>query len=522
MHYWKITLAALLLTSNVAFGQYLENYEKKALAAFYSKDYSSALLFSEKVLEIDSANISSLFVAGESARLSGDFSKAENYLERIPNEAKVGYYAVTDFQLASVKLDLNKTNEARFYYQKYINAHKEPNNLFAYLAVEALKNLEADDRGKESQLATNQVAGNINSEKPEFAPLRYGDKIYYTTMVEMPSGKRKKETSEVTRIFESKPDYSPVPFGGNPSKQNLSSGGISLTPDASRVFYTICSGDFLQNEGCEIWFRDREYEGDWGPPKRLPEQVNLRGYTSTQPSIGWDKKTKQYVLYFSSDRPGGRGGLDIWCSSIAHNGSISEPFCLPFNTAEDEITPFFHQLSQTLFFSSNGWPGKGGFDVFRESKAKNGEWNVPENLGEMLNSAFDDTYYTFHSQSQNAYLVSNRPVVNEKGDHIRDNIDIYEARIFAELNLKIFRSLDNTPVYAPQVEIKELNTGVTGTYSARNDQNNLQVRLETGKRYLVTILANGYNPAQFEFSTEDISYFIKLDRQIFLRRPLDP
>lgn len=86
----------------------------------------------------------------------------------------------------------------------------------------------------------------------------------------------------------------------------------------------------------------------------------------------------------------------------------------------------------------------------------------------------------------------------------------------------MFRSLDNTPVYAPQVEIKELNTGVTGTYSARNDQNNLQVRLETGKRYLITILANGYNPAQFEFSTEDISYFINLDRQIFMRRPLDP
>ncbi|MBI1225351.1 MAG: hypothetical protein GC192_08960 [Bacteroidetes bacterium] len=521
MRYWNLFIAAFMLTSNLAYGQYLENYEKRALTAFHSKDYQSALLFCEKVLEVDSTSISSLFVAGEAARLSSDFVKAETYLERIPDEAKVGYYAVADFQLASVKMDLNKTSDAKFYFQKYLNQHNEANNLFAYLALEALKSIGKEDKSKESPLATHSVGSNVNSPKDEYAPLRYGDKMYFTTLKEFNIGKRN-DKMEVSRIYEARPNYPAIEFEGNPQKNSISAGNISLTPDASRVYYTLCSGEFAKNEGCKIWYREREYEGNWGPPKRLPEQVNLKGYSSTQPSIGWDKNRKQYILYYASDRPGGRGGMDIWCSTIRRDGTFSKPFCLPFNTPDDDITPFFHQPSQTLFFSSNGWPGMGGFDVYREAKTEDGEWRVPENLGDMLNSAYDDTYYSFHTQSQNAYLVSNRPTNNKQDLDSGSSFDIYEARIFAEIELKVFRSLDNLPVYAPQVEIREINTSETGSFAARNDENGVKIRLETGKRYQFTILADGYSPYKFEFSTEDISYFIQLNRQIYLKRPLDP
>ena len=524
MHYWYTIFSALMLTSNLAFGQYLENYEKKALTAFHSKDYSAALLFSEKVLEIDTASISSLFVAGEAARLSGDYLRSEAFLERIPDKAKVGYYAVTDFQLATVKLDLGKTAESKHFYQKYIDAHGEANNLFAYLAIEALKTLDAGKRkGREQGLALRPMPGNINTAGQELSPLRYADKIYFTSVAEVGDEKQKKKKTKVSRIYEARLDYPARPFEGNPEKAALNAGNISLTPDASRVYYTLCKGDFVAGEGCEIWCREREYEGTWGPPKRLPEMINVKGYSATQPSIAWDKTKNKYELYFTSDQPGGRGKMDIWCSVVERDGNFGEPYCLPFNTPEDDITPFFHQSTQTLFFSSNGWPGKGGFDIYRESKTSEGEWKVPENLGELLNSAYDDTYYTFHSQSQHAYLVSNRPsFINGEETMDISNFDVYEARIFAEIEMKVFRSLDNTPVYAPQVDIVELNTGKSGSFAARNDQNNIPVRLETGKRYQLTVIADGFEPYIFEFSTEDISYFIELNRQIYLKRPLDP
>jgi tetratricopeptide (TPR) repeat protein len=522
MRYWNtILLIAFSLTANLAFGQYLENYEKKALTAFHSKDYASALLFSEKVLEIDSTNVASLFIGGEAARLSNDFHKAEAYLERIPEKSKVGYYAVTDFQLATVKTDLHKTDEARRYYQKYADAHNEANNLFAYLAMEAIKAMDDEDKAKENPLNLQRLAENINSSKPDFAPIRYADKIYFTTMTEV-NGEKRNQKKTVSRIYESRGNYKPLPFEGNPERESMSAGNVSLMPDASRVYYTLCKGDFIDSEGCEIWYRDREYEGNWSVPKRLPEQVNAKGSTSTQPSVAWDKQKKQYVLYFASDRPGGRGGMDIWCSAIERDGSFGEATCLPFNTQQDDITPFFHQATQTLFFSSNGWPGRGGFDIFRGQKTHQGEWRVPENLGDMLNSTYDDTYYSFHGQSQNAYLVSNRPKPKSEGSFEITNLDIYQARVFAEIDLKVFRSLDNNPVFAPQVEITEMGKAETGAFAARNDQNNIPVRLDTGKRYLMTVIAEGYEPYTFEFSTEGFSYFIQLNRQIYLRRPLDP
>ncbi len=522
MRYWNtILLIAFSLTANLAFGQYLENYEKKALTAFHSKDYSSALLFSEKVLEIDSTNVPSLFIGGEAARLTNDFNKAEAYLQRIPERSKIGYYAVTDFQLATVKMDLHKPNEARRLYQKYADDHNDANNLFAYLALEAIKAMEGEDKAKENPLNLQSLAENINSPRPDFAPMRYADKIYFTSTTEV-AGEKRNEKKSLSRIYEVRGDYKAQSFGGNPIKESMSAGNVSLTPDASRVYYTLCKGDFIESEGCEIWYRDREYEGNWGVPKRLPEQVNAKGFTSTQPSVAWDKQKKQYVLYFTSDRPGGRGGMDIWCSPIELDGTFGEATCLPFNTTLDDITPFFHQATQTLFFSSNGWPGRGGFDIFREHKTSDGEWRVPENLGDMLNSTYDDTYYSFHGQSQNAYLVSNRPKPKSEGSFEITNLDIYQARVFADIDLKVFRSLDNNPVYAPQVEIKEFGTGETGAFAARNDENNLSLRLDTGKRYLMTVIAEGYEPYTFEFSTEGFSYFIELNRQIYLRRPLDP
>ncbi len=523
MSYWNTIVCTLfMLVSNLAFGQYLENYEKRALTSFHSKDYPSALIFSEKVLEIDSSSVASLFIAGESARLSGDFHKAEAYLGRIPDNAKVGYYAVTDFQLATVKMDLNKQAEAKRYYQAYVDAHNSPDNLFAYLATEAIKAMDEEVMAKRNPLNIQPLADNVNSPRPDFAPLRYADKIFFSSITSAEVGKRHAK-KPVSRIYEARGNYAPRLFVSNPEKDNLSAGNVSLTPDASRVYYTICKGDFMESEGCEIWYRDREYEGSWGPPKRLPEQVNVKGASATQPSIAWDLQSKKYVLYFASDRPNGRGGMDIWCSVIQPNGSFSEAVSLPFNTPDDDITPFFHQPTQTLFFSSNGWPGKGGFDIYRGQKNKEGEWRVPENLGDLLNSRYDETYYSFHGQSQSAYLVSNRPKPNAAlGENEITNLDIYQARVFAEVDLRVFRSLDNNPVFAPKVQIKEIGSSETGAFSARSDQNNIPVRLDTGKRYQLTVIAEGYEPYSFEFSTEGFSYFIELSRQIYLRRPLDP
>ena len=144
-----------------------------------------------------------------------------------------------------------------------------------------------------------------------------------------------------------------------------------------------------------------------GSPK-LPDYINQRGSTSSQPTIGWDEEQKKFALFFVSDRAGGRGGKDIWVSHITWDGQYETPYSLPVNTAKDDVTPYFHRNSQVLYFSSNGMKGSGRFDIFKAEK-KGDLWDKPVNMGRPYNSAYDDLYFTVHEVSGKAYFTSDRP-----------------------------------------------------------------------------------------------------------------
>lgn len=520
------TLVLLFAFITNASGQYLAHYEKKALSSFYSKDYSTALLYSEKVIEVDGENVASLFVAGESARIMQDLEKAESYLEKIPDEAKAGYYSVTDYRLGSVKHDLAKVEEAKFYYEKYLTSNNQENDLLAHLADRAIEGIDAGEKERRSDLVQMERLGdNINSELSELAPIRYADKLYFTSVNEnnyVRSGKKrgKEVPHPVTRIYEAQFNRPAREIEANPRKASKNASNVALMPDASRMYYTLCNDDDYRNqEECEIWYRERQFEGDWGPPVRLPQHINMRGYSSTQPTIGYDRHLRRYVLYFSSDRPGGKGGLDIWASVLEWNGTnFGEPFPLPVNTEKDEVTPFYHQSSQTLFFSSDGLPTQGGLDIYKAKKANNGEWEAPESLDEYVNSEYDDLYYTYHTSTRNAYFVSDRPGSNckDKKDRGLDCTDIYQARIFVDLELKFLNAISKVGVNGTQVELTDLDTDATATLAAGNERNDLRIRLEPGKDYKITVHADGYQSETITLNTDDISYFTTLEKEVLL------
>ena len=132
-----LTFSFLLLVTQV-FGQSVEHYEKLALASFYSKDFPTSLLYFEKIIQQDSDHTASLFFAGESARLMSDLPRAEAYLEQIPDEAKAGFMAATDYHLGLVKHGLDKRDEAKNYYENYLNNHYNENDLYSLLAKSAI------------------------------------------------------------------------------------------------------------------------------------------------------------------------------------------------------------------------------------------------------------------------------------------------------------------------------------------------------------------------------------------------
>ena len=140
-------------------------------------------------------------------------------------------------------------------------------------------------------------------------------------------------------------------------------------------------------------YYSRRVDGRWSKPKAMGGDVNVDGYASTHPAVGYmpDGKT---ILYFSSDRPGGVGGFDIWYAVILSEGRPGRSTNLgtPVNTDSNEVTPFYSNAEGLLYFSSNRTGGLGGYDVYSSQGTRN-SWQLPLNLGKELNSPYNDLFF---------------------------------------------------------------------------------------------------------------------------------
>lgn len=141
-------------------------------------------------------------------------------------------------------------------------------------------------------------------------------------------------------------------------------------------------------------------------------QLNATGpYTTTQPAFAYDCSSGEVMLFFSSDRPGTMGGLDIWQAHFdesAGTASSVSNLGAPVNSQWNEATPFYHQLSSTLYFSSDAPPGFGMYDLFKSLKTAEG-WATPHNLGAPFNTGFNDMYIFVSGDGSTVYLSSDRP-----------------------------------------------------------------------------------------------------------------
>lgn len=223
------------------------------------------------------------------------------------------------------------------------------------------------------EVIINRLGDDINTENPDFAPARYIDRIYFTSMY-----KNEADGSTFSRILSFREGESAsIVDNFDMHKKSVHIANVAFMPDASRMYFTICHDE--DQEDCEIWFRNRQYDGIWGVAQRLPDYINQKGTTTTQPSIGWDEEQKKFALFFVSNREGGRGGKDIWVSHINWEGRYETPYPLRINTPQDEVTPYFNRSTQTLYFSSNGLDGVGRFDIYK-SKKQGDQFENPVNL----------------------------------------------------------------------------------------------------------------------------------------------
>ncbi len=264
-------------------------------------------------------------------------------------------------------------------------------------------------------------------------------------------------------------------------------GAQSLTQDGQYLFFTGCNRpDGLGR--CDI-FLTHKNSTDWDKPFNLGAPINTAGWES-QPSISADGKT----LYFVSLRKGGYGGYDIWKSTITDKG-WSEPENLGpnINTPYDEQSPFIHPDDQTLYFSSNGWPGLGSKDLFLSRKGPDGKWQKPENLGYPINSSGEENGLTLTADGAYAFFSSNQLkgaggfdiYTFEMPEKLRPNVVTYVKGLIKDANSK--QPLD------ADVQIVDLKTNrlIFQNVNALN-QGQFLATLNVGKNYGLNISRPGY------------------------------
>ncbi|MDD4553292.1 MAG: OmpA family protein [Bacteroidales bacterium] len=205
---------------------------------------------------------------------------------------------------------------------------------------------------------------------------------------------------------------------GTPINTHGNEGALSISPDGKYLFFAACN----REDGfgsCDLYW-SRWVDNHWSLPENLGPTVNSPQWDS-QPSFSSDGKT----LYFASKRSGGKGSSDIWTTHLQSGGNWSVPENLgdSVNTPQEEMAPFIHPDDQTLYFSSKGHRGMGGLDLFFCRKNRDDRWGSPVNLGYPINTHAEEITLVVNSKGNMAFISSDK--LGGKGRQ-----DVYEFPLY--------------------------------------------------------------------------------------------
>jgi len=278
-------------------------------------------------------------------------------------------------------------------------------------------------------------------------------------------------------------------------------GACTVSADGRTMIFTSCNGRNSVGS-CDLYITRRAGE-KWSYPKNLGRPINTI-YWESQPSLSADGKT----LFFASNRRGGFGGRDLWYSKNI-DGKWTEPKNLGkgVNTRNDETTPFIHPNNRQLYFSGNGYPGMGGYDLFF-SQLTDSSWSEPKNLGYPINTHKDEVSIIISASGLTAYFAKEE----------QKNYQILDSKL---VKIQLPQSLESKPVsyivgvvtdattnepLRAELQVVSLQDKVT-IYNSFSDSlsGEYYFTLPIGLDLAAYVKKKGYLYADFKFSTQENS-----------------
>ena len=498
--------------------QTIQQYREAELEARSEKNWTKALALNKVMLEIDSMDMAANYNAGEAARNLLIYYLAETYYRNIPAESRTGLYALTNFHLGQVMRGQEQFQQAIEEYETFLAQDLVVDPSYTERAQREIDNLAwAIAEAEKDYPEPNQFGQELNTCRTDIAARAYENEFYYTTAYQGEGDK------EVLAIYQTDaPGGILEPMFTSELSQDSWNANAVLSPDGNRMYYTVCNRNEEGIRLCDIYYRDRAASG-WGPRTKMNNQINQPGCDNTQPAIGTDLRTGNPILFFSTNREGGKGNMDIWYSMADASGNFGAPVNLAaVNTPENDETPFFDNETNTLYFSSAGHIGLGAMDIYSSRRIDN-RFAPPVNLGGAVNSTYDDTYYSYDTNTGRAYFSSNRmgSICDQERDLGCVCSDVYWSEIRVDLEVLTFNELNGNDLMQATVKLMDTTTGELVEMKTNPTGNDFYFPLMLNRDYQVIASRDEFTPADTILTTRGITQSTTIKRELYLMPPLD-
>ena len=365
--------------------------------AFKQGEYMKANQLFENAIKVDSNKLNLQYYYGVNLIKIHHYKRASKFLKMVVEKDPSGksypeasYYfgemlkqngnyndAILEFKKAKAHFIHDKEN---FY---YIKSSREINS-----TIFALRHRDQINKN----IVINPLAQPVNGYNADFAGFENNGKLYFSSVKDSVHAQiyfqnKNKEVQLLNEIID------------NSSYHNAN--GI-FHKNQQYFIFTRC--DSISH--CKIMLSKKEKD-TWNEPKELSNELNINSHNITQPFLC--RINGSNILFFCSDKKGGYGKLDIWYAEILDDFSVANirNAGAKVNSIENDITPFYHEPSNRLYFSSTWHNGYGGYDVFY-SHWNDSIFESPINAEQPINSAYNDMYFCINEEAKKGYLSSNR------------------------------------------------------------------------------------------------------------------
>ena len=404
----------------------LANIIVTADKAFAEKNYYGAALLYEHALEFNSRMYDIVWKTAEAFRLDNDYINSRYYYKILVDNVLKSYPEAL-YYLAQMEKANEEYIKAQYFFNKYYEENKlQTNNILVNRAK--LEILYCEYAWKMLNRPTGNTVENfdnkVNTIYSEFSPGFVRDSLFYFSSIRPELDSARDYRSRIFYSIIEDSIFSPVKeFEKVINMPDYDIANPFITQDGRNMYFSA----MLKSYKSESHIYKSEYDfnnGKWSYPQKLPEKINVINYNSIHPFIA-ERHGITDILLWSSDRPDGEGGYDIWFCEIMPDGTygiirnLGRPLLTDnrfreffdttstINTVGNEITPFFDVRDSLLYFSSDWYKGMGGYDIF-SIKGNFHIWEPPVNLGYPVNTAQNDFYYKKFYEARYAVWTSNR------------------------------------------------------------------------------------------------------------------